>query len=89
MNAKIGIADELVKQGFMAEPKVEETTVEYVTKAGFFAASTWGLNSKSFARRGKQYLGWKPAKGGLRDVIPEAVSLEAARLGIKPQAASR
>lgn len=71
----------------MAEPKVEETTVENVAKAGFYAGATWALNSKSFATRGKQYLGWKPVRGGLKELIPEAVSLEAARLGIKPQAA--
>lgn len=87
MYVKLGIADELVKQGFMAEPKVEETTVEYVTKLGFHAGVTWGLNSKSFANRGRQYLNWKPTKGGLKEIIPEAVSLEAARLGIEPQAA--
>lgn len=71
----------------MAEPKVEETTVEYVNQSGFFGGATWALNSKSFASRARQYLGWKPTKGGLKEIIPEAVSLEAARLGIKPQAA--
>ncbi|KAJ4394063.1 hypothetical protein N0V93_003280 [Gnomoniopsis smithogilvyi] len=81
------IADELVKQGFMAEPKVEETTVEYVAKLGFYAGATWGLNSKSFAKRARQYLGWKPTKGGLKEIIPNAVSSEAVRMGIEPQAA--
>lgn len=87
MRKNLGIADEFVKQGFMAEPKVEETTVQKVDEAGFFGGGTWGLNSKSFASRARQYLDWKPTKGGLKEIIPEAVSLEAARLGIKPQAA--
>lgn len=72
----------------MTEPKVEVTTsIEDVTKDGNFAGATWGLNSKSFASRARKYLGWKPTREGLKEAIPEAVSSEAKRLGIEPQAA--
>lgn len=81
-----GVADELVKQGFMAEPKVEAATVADVTKDGMWAGSTYALNSKSFASRARKYLGWNPTRGGLKEGIPEAVSSEADRMGIKPQA---
>ncbi|CAN8101344.1 unnamed protein product [Discula destructiva] len=83
------VADELVKQGFMAEPKVEVTTIEDAKKDGMFIASTWGQNSKGFAHRARKFLDWKPTRPGLKELIPEIVSLEAARLGIEPQAARR
>lgn len=71
----------------MAEPKVETTTVESAKKDGYWAAATWAMNSKSFASRPRKHLGWNPTRGGLKEGIPEAVSSEAERLGIKPQAA--
>lgn len=71
----------------MAEPKVEAVTVEDLTKDGKLVRSTYALNSKSFASRARKYLGWEPTRGGLKEGIPEAVSSEAERLGIKPQAA--
>lgn len=71
----------------MAEPKVEKMTMEDVTKGGIYAGASWGLNSKSFASRARRFLGWEPTRGGLKTLIPEVVSLEAARLGIRPQAA--
>lgn len=70
----------------MAEPKVEATTVETVSEVGGLVAGTWGLMSKSFATRARRYLGWQPTRGGLKETIPEAVSLEAKKLGIEPQA---
>lgn len=71
----------------MTEPRVKAVTVEEVTKNGMFAGRTYALNSKSFASRARKYLGWEPTRGGLKEGIPEAVSSEADRLGIKPQAA--
>lgn len=71
----------------MAEPKVEVTTFETVSQFGGLVAGIWGLNSKSFATRARRYLGWQPTRHGLKETIPEAVSLEAKKLGIEPQAA--
>lgn len=71
----------------MAEPKVEATTLETAKQDGFWAAATWAMNSKSFASRPRGLLGWNPTRGGLKEGVPEAVSSEAERLGIKPQAA--
>jgi hypothetical protein len=81
------IADEMVKQGFMAEPKVEGTTLDKTRAQGFRSSFIWGVNSKSFANRARKNFGWEPARGTIKDAIPEIVSLEAKRLGIKPQAA--
>ncbi|KAK7713310.1 hypothetical protein SLS64_004560 [Diaporthe eres] len=81
------VADEMVKQGFMAEPKVEVTTLENTRGQGFSTSVTWGTNSKSFASRARKNLGWKPTRGGMKDAVPEIVSSEAKRLGIKPRAA--
>ncbi|KAF3762240.1 NAD(P)-binding protein [Cryphonectria parasitica EP155] len=81
------VADELVKQGFMAEPKVETTTIEFLNDQVGFVAATWALNSKSFASRARKHLGWKPTREHLKDSIAEAISVEAKKLGIEPQAA--
>ncbi|KAJ0104180.1 hypothetical protein J7T55_000531 [Diaporthe amygdali] len=81
------VADEMVKQGFMAEPKVEVTTLEKTKSDGLWSSVTWAINSKSFANRARKNLGWEPTRGNLKDAIPEIVSSEAKRLGIKPQAA--
>lgn len=77
----------MVKQGFMAEAKVEVTTLEKVTNQGIFAGVSWGLNSKGFASRARKNLGWEPTRRSIKDAIPETVSSEAKRLGIEPQAA--
>lgn len=77
----------MVKQGFMAEPKVEVTTLEKTRSDGLWSSVTWAINSKSFANRARKNLGWEPTRGNLKDAIPEIVSSEAKRLGIKPQAA--
>lgn len=76
----------MVKEGFMAEPKVEVTTLENTRSQGFSSSVTWANNSKSFASRARKNLGWKPTRGGLKDAVPEIVSSEAKRLGIEPQA---
>lgn len=76
----------MVKQGFMAEPKVEVTTLETTRSQGLQTSVSWALNSKSFASRARKNLGWEPTRGGLKDAIPEIVSSEAKRLGIEPQA---
>lgn len=81
-----GIAEEMVKQGFMREAKVEKTSLETTKAAGLWSSVTWALNSKSFASRPRKYLGWKPTRPSLKDSIPEVVASEAARLGIEPQA---
>lgn len=81
------VADEMVKQGFMAEPKVEVTTLDNTKSQGLWSSVTWGINSKSFAKRARNNLGWEPTRGAIKDAIPEIVSSEAKRLGIKPQAA--
>lgn len=75
-----------MKQGFAAEPKLKNLTVEEAAKESGRIASTWGLNSKSHANRARKYLGWKPTRKGLKELIPEIVSSEAARSGIKPRA---
>lgn len=81
------VADEMVKQGFMAEPKVEVTTLDNTKAQGIWSSVTWGINSKSFANRARRNLGWEPTRGTMKDAIPEIVSSEAKRLGIKPRAA--
>jgi len=70
------IAEAAYRQGFVAEPRTEATTVE--------GATSWGRNSKSVAERASKYLGWKPRGRSLRDEIPDILAGEAARLGIKP-----
>lgn len=81
-----GVAEEMVKQGFMAEPKVEVTTLDNTKNQGLWCSVTWGINSKSFANRARKNLGWEPTRGTMKDAIPEIVSSEAKRLGIEPQA---
>ena len=76
----------MVKQGFMAEPKVEVTTLDNTRDQGLWSSVTWGINSKSFANRARKNLGWEPTRGGIEDAIAEIVASEAKRLGIKPQA---
>lgn len=76
----------MVKEGFMAEPKVEVTTLEVTLGAGAPSSPSWSLNAKSFASRPRKYLGWEPTRPSLKDSISEVVSSEAARLGITPQA---
>lgn len=83
---QLGVAEEMVKQGFMAEPKVEVTTLDNVKNQGLWSSVTWGINSKSFAKRARKNLGWEPTRGTIKDAIPEIVSSEAKRLGIEPQA---
>lgn len=83
----IGVADELVKQGFAAKPTVTEVTAEQAIRDSGFVAGSWGLNSKSHANRARKFLNWKATRSGLKGLIPEIVASEAARLGIKPQAA--
>lgn len=83
---QIGVAEEMVKQGFMAEPKVEVTTLDNTKNQGLWSSVTWGINSKSFAKRARKNLGWEPTRGTIKDAIPEIVSSEAKRLGIEPQA---
>lgn len=80
------VAEEMVKQGFMAEPKVEVTTLDNTNAQGFWSSVTWAINSKSFANRARKYLGWEPTRGTMKDSISEVVTSEAKRLGIKPQA---
>lgn len=86
MRAQSVVADEMVKQGFMAEPKVEVTTLDNVKSQGIWSSVTWGINSKSFANRARKNLGWEPSRGSMKDAIPEIVFSEAKRLGIEPQA---
>lgn len=66
---------------------MQTTTVEEVTKDVMPVARSWALNSKSFASRARKYLQWEPTRGGLKEGVPEAVSSEAARRGVKPQPA--
>lgn len=73
----------------MAVPLVEEMSVEDVVADGSGVASSWGINSKSVANRARKYLDWKPTRGGLKELIADIVSSEAARLGIKPQAVQK
>lgn len=73
------IADEAVKQGFMAEAKIEYIPYEKIEN------SSWGTNSKSVAQRARKYFGWNPKGKSLKDSIPEIVESEAKLLGIEPQ----
>lgn len=50
--------------------------------AGFEALS-WGLNSKGFAKRARQYLGWRPKGRSLENEIPYIIDEEAEDLGMK------
>lgn len=45
--------------------------------------TTWGLNSRGYAKRARIYLGWKPSRV-LEDEIANVVASEAALLGMKP-----
>ncbi|KAJ9132973.1 Nucleoside-diphosphate-sugar epimerase [Pleurostoma richardsiae] len=80
------IAEEAVRQGYMAEPKTEVITLDELLKQDSIADPSWCHNSKSVASRARKFLGWKPHGRSLKDEIPDIVAGEAKLLGIEPQA---
>jgi nucleoside-diphosphate-sugar epimerase len=78
------VAEEAHRQGFLKEPKTVRTDTEGIKSLDGASNSSWATNSKSVATRARKYFGWKPTRRSLKDEIPDVVSGEAKRLGIKP-----
>ncbi|KAL7620436.1 hypothetical protein AAE478_009431 [Parahypoxylon ruwenzoriense] len=64
------VADAAAKQGLIPAAEVKEVDIRQL-----------GTNSKSVAARARKYFGWVPKGQSLKDGIPEAVVIEAKRLG--------
>lgn len=72
------------KKGYIKEKGTNAMDVEDAKESFGFEALSWGLNSKGFAKRAREYLGWKPKGRTLVDEIPDIVDSEARDLGMKP-----
>ncbi|KAG8675004.1 hypothetical protein FPOAC2_01045 [Fusarium poae] len=79
------IAEEVHRQGFIAEPKTKSVSMEDMINGGYKAAIAWGTNSKSEAERGRKYLGWESKAPSLKETIADSVAAETAALGLKPK----
>ena len=58
-------------------------SVDKAKETAGFEASSWGLNSKGYAKRARKLLGWNPKGKSLKDEIPVIVDSEATALGLK------
>ena len=72
------------EKGYIKEKGVKTISTDEAKEAYGFGALTWALNSKGYAKRGREYLGWKPKGRSLKDEIPDIVESEAKSLGLKP-----
>ncbi|CZS89138.1 related to nucleoside-diphosphate-sugar epimerase [Rhynchosporium agropyri] len=70
-------------KGYIKEKDTKAMTPDEAKEAAGFEALSWGMNSKGFAKRAREYLGWKPTGRSLEDEIPFIVDGEAEHLGIK------
>ena len=78
------VAEEAYKQGYIKTKEVKPMSIEEAFETAGFEAESWGLNSKGYAKRARQFLGWQPKAKSLEDEIPGIVDGEAKALGLKP-----
>jgi hypothetical protein len=72
------------KKGYIKEEGVKPISTDEAKEVYGFDALSWGLNSKGYARRAREYLGWKPKGKSLKGEIPDIIESEAKSLGLKP-----
>lgn len=72
------------EKGYIKEKEVKAMDPVEAKKVAGFEAESWGLNSKGFARRAREYLGWKPTGKSLEDLIPDILDEEAKLQGLQP-----
>lgn len=72
------------EKGFIKEKDAKAMNVDEIKGLVGFEGVSWGLNSKGFAKRAREYLGWKPHARSLEEELPYIIQSEAERKGIKP-----
>lgn len=77
------IGEYAFSKGYIKEKDVKPMGVEEAKGVAGFEALSWGLNSKGFAKRAREYLGWTPKEKSLKEEIPGIVDGEAEALGLK------
>jgi nucleoside-diphosphate-sugar epimerase len=70
-------------KGYIKEKGVKPISPEEAKEVAGFEALSWGLNSKGFAKRARQYLAWKPKGRSLENEIPYIIDGEAENIGMK------
>ncbi|CAL3962818.1 unnamed protein product [Diplocarpon coronariae] len=70
-------------RGYIKDKRVGAMTSEEAEKLAGFEAVSWGLNSKGFAKRAREYLAWKPTGRTLEEEVPDIVDAEAELQGLK------
>ena len=81
LSKKIG--EVAYQKGYIKEKGVKPMSPEEAKAVAGFEALSWGLNSKGFAKRARQYLGWKPKGRSLENEIPYIIDGEAENIGMK------
>jgi nucleoside-diphosphate-sugar epimerase len=76
------ITEEAYNKGYLKKNEVKQIDDKEAMEINGFEALSWGLNSKSKAKRARKYLGWEPKHPSLPDSIPELVQCEAEKLGL-------
>jgi nucleoside-diphosphate-sugar epimerase len=87
LSKKIG--EVAYQKGYIKEKCVKPMSPEEAKEVAGFEALSWGLNSKGFAKRARQYLGWKPKGRSLDNEIPYIIDGEAENLGMKTSHAQK
>jgi hypothetical protein len=77
------VSDDAFKKGYIKERGVRAMSADEAKEVAGFEAMSWGLNSKGFAKRAREYLGWNPKGKSLKDEISNIVDGEAELLGLK------
>lgn len=62
---------------------MEKLTHEQADELSPHASVLWGTNAREQAQRARELLGWTPMAPSLDVEIPEAVRVEAERLGLR------
>jgi nucleoside-diphosphate-sugar epimerase len=81
LSKKIG--EVAYQKGYIKEKGVKPMSPEEAKAVAGFEALSWGLNSKGFAKRAREYLGWKPTGRSLENEIPYIIDGEAENIGMK------
>ncbi len=76
------VAQEVFKQGFIKDSKVESLSLDDANNAIPFGGWKWGMNSRCRAIRARKLLGWSPTGESIGSLIPSIVKVEATDLGL-------
>ena len=84
-----GIATAAHRQGLIPSDEVAPISEMEADGMSSWGSARWGTNSRYRAVRARKLLGWAPKEMSLDHYIPEAVSIEAKRLGLVPGHAAK